>query len=99
VAYFGIFLSGFAAATFLASAVFFLKFWRASRESLFLNFAAAFTLLGVERVVGAAHSAWHGYEADAMDHARSWIYLLRLLAFAALLYGIVRKNTKAEPRA
>jgi hypothetical protein len=90
--YFGIFLSGFAAASFLASAVFFLKFWRASREKLFLYFAAAFGLLGAERIVGALLSAANGYSADYIDNARSWIYLFRLLAFAALIYGIVRKH-------
>lgn len=90
---FGIFLSGFAAATFLASAIFFLKFWRASREPLFRYFAAAFALFGMERVVGAIFAALHGYDADQVDSARTWIYLFRMLAFALLLFGIVKKNT------
>jgi hypothetical protein len=91
--HFGIFLSGFAAAAFLASAVFFLKFWRASREKLFLYFAGAFGLLGAERVVGAAYSSSFGYQADYVENARSWIYIFRLLAFVVLIFGIVRKNT------
>lgn len=90
--FFGIFLSGFAAAAFLASAIFFLKFWRASRDPLFRSFAIAFSLLGLERIVGAVNAAMHGYDPVHVDGIRGYIYLFRLLAFGVLLFGIVKKN-------
>ena len=58
----------------------FLRFWRQSHERLFLWFACAFLLLGVERAV-------LGLLASATEW-REFVYLLRLLAFALIIAGI-----------
>lgn len=90
--YLGIFFSGFATAAFLACALFFLKFWRASRDFFFLSFAAVFSLLAMERVVGAVVHAFTGSDQEYLDGARHWIYLFRLVAFLILLTAIYRRN-------
>lgn len=87
-----IFFSGFATAAFLASALFFLKFWRASRDFFFLAFSAVFALLATERIVGALVHAITGSDQEYLDGARHWIYLFRLVAFLILLTAIYRRN-------
>lgn len=93
----GVFLSGFASAAFLASALFFLKFWRASRDPFFLGICSAFALLGIERIVGAAVNAATGNDQEYLDDVRRWIYLFRLAAFLILLYSIYRRN-RGQPK-
>lgn len=78
------FLSGMLSGGFLIAAVFFLRFWRRTRETLFLFFAGAFLLLGV----GQALLALTGLPVEE----RSWIYLIRLAAFLLILMGILTKN-------
>lgn len=65
--------------------LFFLKFWRKSRERLFLFFAMAFWLLGCERIIPIAI-------ADPRTEPHTFIYLIRLVAFALILYAIIDKN-------
>lgn len=78
------FLSGAVTAGFLVAALFFLRFWRATRDGLFLAFACAFLLLGAGQALLAL--------ADVPLEERSWLYLVRLAAFALILLAIVRKN-------
>ena len=47
------FLSGAITLGFLVAALFFLRFWRRTRDNLFLAFAAAFALLGLGQAVQA----------------------------------------------
>lgn len=68
---------GFAVAT-----LFFFRFWRQSRDRLFLLFSAAFLLLGVDRVVASTTSV-----GDA-------VYLLRLLAFVLIVAAVLDKNRR-----
>lgn len=86
------FLAGVAMMTFLASGVFFLKFWKASRDRFFLYFCIACWLLASERVVGLF--VLREYEAITISvlEANSWIYLIRLCAFAFILIAILEKN-------
>ena len=90
------FFSGYAVATFLASGLFFLKFWRASHDRLFLFFAIACGLIATETVVGrllhVPQEAIRGLETDPAD----WTYLLRLLAFTFILVAIMDKNRSAR---
>jgi hypothetical protein len=65
-----------------AIALFFLRFWRGTRDRLFACFAFSFFALGVERVVLLQLAPEH----------RAHVYLIRLLAFLVLLYGIYDKN-------
>lgn len=78
------FLSGAVSFGFLISGVFFLRFWRRTGDALFLSFAVAFWLLGFAQALLAL--------ADIPQESRSWVYVIRLIAFAVILAAIVRKN-------
>ena len=83
-----IFLSGMMTLGYVVAAAFFLRFWRASRDRLFLAFAVAFALLAVQRVgLTIAFEANRGTEL---------MYLARLLAFSILLWAIWDKNRSAN---
>lgn len=77
-------LSGLIVAGDLVAALFFLKFWRRSGDSLFAIFAAAFLLLALGQALLAL--------TNVPVEERSWIYLLRLAAFTLIIAGIVHKN-------
>jgi len=78
------FLSGAVALGFAACALFFLRFWRRTREELFLAFAVAFLLLGAGQTILAL--------ANIPTEERGSIYILRLIAFLLILIAIYRKN-------
>jgi hypothetical protein len=78
------FLSGAVAFAFAVCALFFLRFWRRTREELFLAFALAFLLLGTGQTILAL--------ANIPTEERGSIYLLRLAAFLLILLAIYRKN-------
>ena len=91
-----IFLAGVSMATFGASALFFLKLWRASRDRFFLFFSIACAFLSLERVVGLfVAGTFSSLRADATEFS-SWIYLMRLAAFIMILISIVEKNRKKK---
>ncbi len=79
-----LFISGVLAAGYAIAALFFLKFWRQTGDRLFAYFAAAFTLLLVQRIALAL--------ARDMIGDASWLYLIRLLAFVLILVAVVDKN-------
>jgi uncharacterized membrane protein HdeD (DUF308 family) len=79
-----IFLLGATAAAAFTAVVFFLRFWRDTRDFLFAAFAFFFLVEGVNRVV-----------LSYMPHPSEgspWIYVARLIALLLLLGAIVRKN-------
>ena len=78
------FLSGAVTLGFAIAALFFLRFWRDTRDELFLAFAAAFLLLGVGQAILAL--------GGIPDEQRSWVYLVRLVAFLTIILAILRKN-------
>jgi hypothetical protein len=78
------FLSGAVALGFAACALFFLRFWRRTREELFLAFSIAFLLLGTGQTILAL--------ANIPTEERGSIYLIRLIAFLVILLAIYRKN-------
>lgn len=78
------FLSGAVTFGFLVSALFFLRFWRRARDPLFIAFATAFALLGLGQTLLAL--------ADIRTEERAPIYLIRLAAFAVIIFAIARKN-------
>ena len=78
---------GAIAAGYAVSGVFFLRFWRDTRDRLFALFAVAFLVLAVNRVVG-------GLLPPADRHS---IYWVRFAAFAVLLLAIVDKNRSGRP--
>lgn len=78
------FLSGAVALGFAVCALFFLRFWRRTREELFLAFALAFLLLGTGQTILAL--------ANIPTEERGSVYLIRLAAFLLILVAIYRKN-------
>jgi hypothetical protein len=78
------FFSGIIAMGFAVCAVFFLRFWRRTRDSLFLVFSIAFLLLALNQAL----TTLLGLPLEE----RSWLYLLRLAAFLIIIGAIVRKN-------
>jgi hypothetical protein len=85
------FLMGANTLGFLAAAVFFLRFWRRTRDSLFIAFSTAFFLLAANQALVAL--------SGIPREEQSPFYLLRLAAFSLLIIAIVRKNmTSRGPR-
>ncbi|HYI42153.1 MAG TPA: DUF5985 family protein [Sphingomicrobium sp.] len=80
------FLSGLVTAGFLAAGLFFLSFWRRTRDELFLAFALAFWLLGLAQSILAL--------GNVPVEERSWIFLIRLGAFTLILIAIARANRR-----
>ena len=81
------FLSGAVSAGFLIAGLFFLRFWRKSRDELFAAFALAFWLLGLNQALLTFSSV--------PVEERTWLFLLRLAAFVVILAAIWRKNARA----
>jgi Family of unknown function (DUF5985) len=80
------FLSGAVALGFVVCALFFLRFWRRTRDGLFLSFGLAFLLLGIGQSVLAL--------GNIPTEERGSLYLIRLLAFLLILAGIWRTNRR-----
>ena len=78
------FFSGFLAAGFLVAALFFLRFWSRAKDGLFLAFAFAFALLSLQQFL----TVFLGLP----EEDRTWIYVLRLIAFVTIIFAILRKN-------
>ncbi len=78
------FLAGAVVMGFAIAGLFFLKFWRVTRDELFLAFAIAFWLLGICQVLLTF--------SNATTEERSWLYILRLAAFLLILLAIWRRN-------
>ena len=78
------FLSGAVALGFGNCALYFLRFWKRTRDVLFLFFSVAFALLSVGQVVVASANI---YVEDS-----SAAYLVRLGAFAIIIFAVWRKN-------
>ena len=83
-----LFMSGAVAAAFVVAGLFFLRFWKRTRDSLFIAFALAFWLLGFTQAMLAL--------SDFPIEERSWLYLLRLAAFSLILISIYFKNRSAK---
>lgn len=79
------FLSGAIMLGCFVASLFFCKFWKKTRDRLFLFFGVAFAILSVERLVLVLMSERSG-ESNAA------IYLMRLSAFALIIISIVDKN-------
>ena len=74
-----------------AAGIFFLKFWRKTRDGLFLMFGFAFFLLALERVVLVLLRGGPTHE----EH--TFVYLFRLAAFLVILVAIANKNRTDGP--
>jgi hypothetical protein len=79
-----VFLQGVSAAGAWAAGLFFLRFWRESRDALFACFGAAFWLLALSWTLIAL--------IDPIEEARPYAYGLRLVAFLLIIAAAVQKN-------
>jgi len=79
-----IFVSGAVSAGYIVAALFFLKFWRRTRDGLFAAFAAAFVLLAANQAAPVLFGI--------PDEALGWVYLLRLAGFLLIILAVLRKN-------
>jgi uncharacterized membrane protein HdeD (DUF308 family) len=71
----------------LTIGLFFLRFWKKTRDRFFLFFAIAFSLEGVNRILlGLSYNT---------NENEPIYYLVRLLAFVLILIAIVDKNRAA----
>lgn len=78
------FLLGLICAMSIMAALFFLRFWRRTRDTLFLAFAAAFFIEGANRMSFLF--------LEAPNEGSPAIYVVRLLAFLLIVAAIVAKN-------
>lgn len=78
------FVSGVVFAGYCVGALFFLRFWRDTRDRLFLLFSIAFWILAAQRLALAM--------MDAADENRPYLYVARLIAFSIIIWAIVDKN-------
>lgn len=79
-----VFASGLLTAGFLVASLFFLRFWRRTRDGLFAIFSAAFVLLALNQALAAL--------LELGREELGWVYLLRIAAFTLIIIGIIRKN-------
>jgi hypothetical protein len=78
------FLLGVIATSSVTAGIFFLKFWKQTRDSLFLAFGLAFVVEGLNRcAVLFLTKATEG---------NPYVYGVRLLAFLLILGAILHKN-------
>lgn len=78
------FLQGMAAMGCLVPALFFLRFWRLTRDRLFLIFSIAFGLMFATRLLMAALGAGHLHDG--------YVYMLRFAAYLLIVAAIIDKN-------
>lgn len=78
------FLLGVIAAASITASLFFLKFWRETRDAFFLAFALFFLTEGLIRVALLFIAR--------PNEGNPWIYLIRLFALLVILAAILHKN-------
>ena len=83
-----VFLGGMLAMGYLVAAGFFLKFWKQTRERLFIFFSMAFAILAVQRILLTIDFS--------LTEDRTWMYVLRLIAFLLIVYAIIAKNREGR---
>lgn len=79
-------VAGALAMGFLIAGLFFLKFWRRTRDGLFLAFSAAFGLMAVGNALPVLLNTPH--------EERGGIYLFRLAAFVLIIVAVLAKNLR-----
>ncbi len=77
-------LLGVIAMASFAAGLFFLRFWRSSRDRFFLFFALAFWIEAVNRLM---LSILHPLSEEIPI-----FYFVRFLAFGLILYAVIEKN-------
>ena len=81
------FLLGVVATASVTAGIFFLRYWRDTRDQLFLAFGVAFVIEGCNRTAMLL--------LQQPNEGSPWVYLVRFFAFLLILAGIVNKNRNA----
>jgi hypothetical protein len=80
------FLLGVIVTASLVAAAFFLKFWKQTRDPLFLGFGAAFMIEGLNRL---------GFLfVEVPEDGSNLLYAIRLLSYLLILSAIAYKNRR-----
>jgi hypothetical protein len=80
------YLAGMITFGYAVAGLFFLRFWKRTRDSLFIAFGLAFWLLGI-------HQALLAFSSAPIEE-RSKLYLIRLLAYSLIVFSIWLKNRR-----
>ena len=80
------FLLGIIVTSTFVAAMFFLRFWRRTRDGLFFAFGLAFLIETFNRCAVLLN--------DTPEDGFSWIYVVRLASYVVILAGIVQKNRR-----
>ena len=70
------------------ASLFFLRFWRETRDRLFALFSAAFVVFGGHWLALAL--------TDQQHQHRPFLYLMRLVAFLLIILAIIDKNRRPQ---
>jgi uncharacterized membrane protein HdeD (DUF308 family) len=84
-------ITGMIAMGSLIIGLFFLRFWRNTKDRFFLYFALSFGIEGVHRIVT---TMTYDEREDSPLH-----YLVRLLAYGLIIWAILEKNLPARTKA
>ena len=84
------FLWGALSSLCIVACLFFLSFWRRTKDRLFAALSAGFGLL-------ALHWAGLGI-VNPGSETRHYLYVVRFLAFAVIIWGVIDKNRATTPR-
>jgi hypothetical protein len=80
------FIRGAIAMGFAVAGMYFLRFWKETRDRLFAFFAVAFFILSINRAAITL--------AGLTSEVPYTLYVIRLIAFLIILYAIVDKNLR-----
>ncbi len=78
-------VSGAIAMASLVIALFFLRFWRTTHDRFFMYFSLSFLVQGGHRIYAA-------FASNDMHEDNPFHYLIRLLAYALILWAVFDKN-------
>lgn len=82
-------LAGGIATASLIAGLFFLRFWRHTRDRFFMFFALSFLIEGLNRFAL--------YALAGLDDQHPIYYVIRLIAYGLIVVAILDKNLKSRP--
>ena len=91
------FLAGAITTLGAVAALLFLRFYRRTRDPLFLLFAISFLLQSAGRVVVLFLAPLNVTDLENHPESIAPYYLLRLVAYGVIIFAIIHKN-RARPR-
>ena len=79
-------LMGAVAMSSLVATIFFARFWKQTRDPLFIYFSVAFALDAVTRFALGL--------TEVSEETQPFFYLARLVTFGIIIFAIINKNTR-----